>query len=226
MQAPNGGAATVDRAMTWTGETLDAITDNQTTSNSQAFTYTPAHRLATAVGGYGSYTWTYDAVGNRTSEKLGTVLSTYAYPTTSNRLTSVTPGTGTARKFTYDAAGDVATDTRTNSLGLTFAYDEEGRLVKATQTNATANGATYTYDALGRLSARTVTQSSAPTTTTTLYVHDLDDHIIAEMNASGQTLKEYIWLNGLPPRTLHPAGPARGGQRCTRSQRTDDGQCK
>ena len=198
VQAPNGGAATVDRAMTWTGETLDAITDNQTTSNSQAFTYTPAHRLATAVGGYGSYTWTYDAVGNRTSEKLGTVLSTYAYPTTSNRLTSVTPGTGTARTFTYDASGDVATDTRTGSLGLTFAYDEEGRLVKAIQTNATANGATYTYDALGRLSARTVTQSSAPTTTTTLYVHDLDDHIIAEMNASGQTLKEYIWLNDMP----------------------------
>ena len=38
----------------------------------------------------------------------------------------------------------------------------------------------------------------APTSTTTLYVHDINDHIIAEMNASGQTLREYIWLDDMP----------------------------
>ena len=60
-----------------------------------AITYTPAHRLATATGSYGSFAWTYDAVGNRSSEKLGSTLSPYAYPTASNRLASVT--TGSAR---------------------------------------------------------------------------------------------------------------------------------
>ena len=99
------------------------------------------------------------------SEKLGSTLSPYAYPTASNRLASVTTGSA-MRKFTYDASGDILTDSRTGALGLTFGYDEEGRLIKATQTNSTANGATYSYDAQSRLSMRTVTHSTAPTTTT------------------------------------------------------------
>ena len=33
---------------------------------------------------------------------------------------------------------------------------------------------------------------------TTLYVHDINNHIIAETNTAGQTLREYIWLNDLP----------------------------
>jgi hypothetical protein len=43
-----------------------------------------------------------------------------------------------------------------------------------------------------------VTQTVAPTSTTTVFVHDLDNHIIAELNASGQTLREYIWLGDMP----------------------------
>ena len=175
---PSGGTAILDRATSWTGETLDGITDKVTSAQTQTFTYTPAHRLATAVGSYGSYSWTYDQVGNRSSEKLGSVLSPYAYPTSSNRLASIATGSA-VRRFTYDASGDIASDSRSGALGLTFQYDEEGRLVKTYQTSATANGATYVYDAQSRLSARTVTQSTTPTTTTTLYVHDQDDHIVA-----------------------------------------------
>lgn len=163
----------------WTGETLDGITDAVTPAQTQTFTYTPAHRLAAAVGSYGSFTWTYDQVGNRSSEKLGTVLSPYSYPSNSNRLATIVPGTGTPRRFGYDASGDIVSDSRTGALGLTFQSDEEGRLTKAYQTNAPANGATYSYDAQSRLSARIVMQTIAPTSTTTLYVHDLDDHIIA-----------------------------------------------
>ena len=126
------------------------------------------------------------------------MISTYTYPTTSNRLTKVTPTGGTARNFTYDAAGATLTDSRTGALGLTYQHDVEGRLSKVYQTNNSAEGATYAYDARGRLSARTVTHASAPTSTTTVYVHDLNDHIIAELNASGQTLREYIWLDDMP----------------------------
>ena len=93
---------------------------------------------------------------------------------------------------------NVATDSRTGALGLTSEYDVEGRLSKVYQTNNSAEGATYTYDARGRLSSRTVTHASAPTSTTTVYVHDLNDHIIAELDASGQTQREYIWLDDMP----------------------------
>ena len=43
-----------------------------------------------------------------------------------------------------------------------------------------------------------MTHASAPTSTTTVYVHDLNDHIIAELNALGQTQREYIWLDDMP----------------------------
>ena len=34
--------------------------------------------------------------------------------------------------------------------------------------------------------------------TTTVYVHDLSDRIIAELDAAGQTQREYIWLDDMP----------------------------
>ena len=81
---------------------------------------------------------------------------------------------------------------------MTFQYDVEGRLSKTFQTSNTAEGATYKYDARSRLASRVVTHAVAPLSTTTLYIHDLDDHIIAETDASGTTLREYIWVDDLP----------------------------
>jgi RHS repeat-associated protein len=203
-------ANVVNRTLAWTGETLDSITDNQFpgntppftyTAQSQAFTYTPTHRLASAIGYYGSYAWAYDPTGNRTSETANSVASAYAYPSTSNQLASVTPSGGTARSFAYDAAGDITSDSA--SVGgagpaLTYEYDAEARLAAAAQTAAPGNGATYAYDSDSRLSARTVTTASPPSSTTILYAYDTNDHIIAELNTAGQTLREYIWLNDMP----------------------------
>jgi len=203
----NPSQATVDRSLSWTGETLDSITDNhspgQTPSfnlshQSQTLGYTATHRLSAATGYYGTFAWTYDANGNRLTEQLGSSVSTYSYPSTSNRLTSVTAGTSTPRTFTYDAAGNVLTDTRSGTLGMTFEYDVEGRLAHAYQTNTPAVSGTYLYDAYGRLASRTVTQATAPTSTTTLYVYDLKDHVIAETDTSGVTQREYVWMDDLP----------------------------
>ncbi|QGM99944.1 RHS repeat protein (plasmid) [Methylocystis parvus] len=196
---------TIDRSLSWTGDIVNSIVDNVNpgttppftyTAQSQSFTYTPTRRLASASGYYGALSWTYDANGNRASETANGATSTYAYPAGSNRLTSVTPAGGTARAFTYDASGDILTDSRTGALGMTFQYDVEGRLSKAYQTGAPAQGGTYAYDAQDRLASRTFTSGS--TTTTTLYVHDINDHIIAETDTAGVTRREYIWLNDLP----------------------------
>ncbi|WP_442755783.1 RHS repeat domain-containing protein [Methylocystis sp. JAN1] len=158
--------------------------------------YTPTRRLKSAQGYYGTLGWTYDANGNRLSETANGVTSTYAYPTTSNRLSAVTPAGQSARTFTYDASGDIVTDSRTGALGMSFEYDAEGRLSRAWQTNAPSQGATYGYDAMNRLVSRRATNGS--TTTTMLYVHDINDHIIAEMDAAGVTKREYVWLDDLP----------------------------
>ena len=108
-------AAVLNRTLAWTGETLDSIADNQFpgntppftyTAQSQSLTYTPTHRLASAVGYYGSYAWGYDPTGNRTSQTVNSVASTYAYPTTSNQLASVTPSGGSALRH-YGHYGDM-----------------------------------------------------------------------------------------------------------------------
>ncbi len=139
--------------------------------------------------------WTYDANGNRLSENNTGAVSTYAYPSTANALSSITLG-GAVRAFAYDAAGNVLTDSRTGALGMTFQYDPEGRLASAVQP-ATGNGGAYAYDAFGLLSSRTVNQSGSPSTTT-LYVYDLKGHVIAETDTSGVTRREYIWMDDLP----------------------------
>lgn len=47
---------------------ITAITDNVTAANSATFGYLAANRLNSAAGPWGSQGWTYEGVGNRTSE--------------------------------------------------------------------------------------------------------------------------------------------------------------
>jgi len=120
MKAPTGGAALVSRRLSWTGETLDSISDSVTPANSETFTYTQSHRLASASGAYGSLSWTYDSDGNRASQTIGGAVQAYAYPSNSNMLASITQSGAATRSFTYDAAGNRASD----ATGLTT--DNEG----------------------------------------------------------------------------------------------------
>jgi RHS repeat-associated protein len=128
----------------------------------------------------------------------GPATATYAYPGTSNRLASITPVAGAARSFGYDAMGNITNDTRGAGPAMTFDYDVEGRLAHAYQTATPAEGGTYTYDSRWRLASRTMTHASPPSSTTVLYIHDLDDHIIAETDISGNTLREYVWVGDTP----------------------------
>jgi uncharacterized protein len=50
--APATGATLINRTLAWTGEVLNSVTDAATPANSETFTYTPSHRLATAKGEY------------------------------------------------------------------------------------------------------------------------------------------------------------------------------
>jgi RHS repeat-associated protein len=187
----------VSRALAWTGETLDQITNNLDATQTETLTYSQNHRLASAAGYYGTFAWTYDANGNRTSETAGAVASAYAYRANSNLLASITPAGGTARSFAYVASGNIVGDTRNGALGLSFAYDENGRLSQAYQTNNPLEDATYSYDARWWLASRAITHAAAPGTTIT-YIHDIRDHIIAETDQNGVTQREYIWLDDLP----------------------------
>ena len=102
----------------------------------------------------------------------------------------VTQGATTVRSITYDAAGSITSD---NRLGSTYdyTYNHANRL-KTVSYESNLKG-TYTYNGQHQLITRVVTNSGTANGTTH-YVHDRSGNVIAELNASGVSVREYIWL--------------------------------
>src|SRR3954464_2091551 len=68
---------------------------------SQVFSYDNLNRLVSATLAAGQTRgYSYDANGNRTTAVVNASTTTYNYPGTSHKLTSLTGGT--SRSFTYD----------------------------------------------------------------------------------------------------------------------------
>ncbi|HYD46949.1 MAG TPA: RHS repeat-associated core domain-containing protein, partial [Terriglobales bacterium] len=182
---------------------ITSITDTLDGSRTQVFTYDDIGRLSGAAGAYGDITYDYDLVGNRTQRVIdtGTVMTeTYTYGSTSHRLSSVTVGSA-IRDFTYTAAGSVSADDRF-STGFTFAYNHNGRMASVSDVGGTV--ATYLYNAREHRVAKTVGSM------TTHFVYDAAGHLIAESDgATGDVLKEYIWLGDTPVALIDHTGSAR-----------------
>ncbi len=78
---------------------VTSIADALNAANSQTLGYDAINRLTSAVsgtGGYGTYSWTYDKVGNRLTQVQGSATTTYGYTPGTNRLATITPGTAMA----------------------------------------------------------------------------------------------------------------------------------
>ena len=88
----NGAAKVIERAHTRTDAlNLTNIWDNVTAANNQSCTYSPANRLSGATGLFGSKSFSYDGVGNRTQEITvpltgATTSDVFGYPTDKNRV--------------------------------------------------------------------------------------------------------------------------------------------
>ncbi len=86
------------------------------------------------------------------------------------------------RLYEYDAAGNTVADGK-----ATYLYNAPGRLTKATILGVDYQ---YTYNYLGQ---RVVKKSSD---TTRVYHYDLSGLVLAESDGAGNTLVEYVYLNG------------------------------
>jgi YD repeat-containing protein len=170
-----------------------SIADAITSGRSQTFTYDDLFRLKTAAasGTYGSITYNYDEVGNRTSVVDGAGTESYSTDSASNRLLSATLGS-TTRTFTYDGAGNITADARgSTTYGLT--YNEANRLSQVS-VNSTPD-TDYLYNALGE---RVKKAPAATPSAGTRFHYDRDGKLIAESDGSGAVIREYAWLDGLP----------------------------
>ncbi|GJD99630.1 RHS repeat-associated core domain-containing protein [Methylobacterium isbiliense] len=196
---PAAGGPSLITRYHWFGDGLnlmalnnDSVDPNQT----QRFAY-DAGRLLTATGPYGSLGWSYDKVGNRLSEARTlagtTTTQSYAYPTSSNRLRSVSQGGTALRSFLYDAAGNLTSDTRAGTA-YSYTISGAGRIAQV-QVGGVVR-ANYAYDGRNRLSVRQ-TLNLTPSGTTHL-IHDVWDRVLVETNGAGAAVREYVWVGDIP----------------------------
>ncbi len=161
-------------------DNITTITDSLTPANDQLFSYDPLDRLETAQGNYGNLAYSYDPVGNRTTETNPTGTNTYSYDTNSQQLDSITGNTNST--LSYDANGNLITQDST-----TYSYSDLNRLAQATNNGQTTD---YLYNGRGE---RTVKQGQ---TSTTLYHYDQSGLLLAETDEQGNSIRDYVYLNG------------------------------
>jgi YD repeat-containing protein len=116
------------------GINLTGVTDNLNAANNETYSYTATNRLEDTTGPWGSLDFVTDGVGNRTSQVLTsgtTTTDVYALFTGTNRIQSVTTNGTPSRAFTYDAAGNILTDTK-GGVTTTYTYNNTGRMASLT----------------------------------------------------------------------------------------------
>lgn len=176
---------------------VDTITDAVNAANTQTLGYDVVNRLVSAAsgtGGYGSYGWTYDLVGNRLRQTQGKTTTTYDYTTGTNRLASITAA-GVATTVTTNADGNITSIPPANSSSpATFKYSVANRLASVTGSPVAA---TFLYDYAGQRFSKTDSGSSP-----TIFSYMQGGTLIAE-NDNGH-VADYIYADGRPIAVFHP----------------------
>jgi RHS repeat-associated protein len=170
-----------------------AVTNNLDGTRSQTFTYDSLNRVTSAlttstyamspVHCWGE-NYSVDAWGNLQSISQ-TTNSNYNGCVAESGFSATVDGNNHFTSFAYDASGNTENDG-------TFAYtwDAESRLTSS-------GGVTYTYDAQGQRVAKSNGKN---------YIYDLSGNILAETDASGNTLNEYIFFGGKRIAVISAAG--------------------
>jgi len=172
-QASSPSAHDLSYGYTTHANTIQAITDNVYSTQSESIVYDANGRVSgvTRSGDDQSIQWDY--TGNRTSAARAGASSSFTTDPSSNRLISVTGGVN--RSFDYDAVGNVRTDT-----GRTLGYDNFNRLSSYAGTGGTT---TFVNNALNQRAQKG----------TSRYVHAADGRLLYEV---GTVNTSYIWLDG------------------------------
>ena len=169
---------------------VSTITNSLNSADNQTNGYDIINRLTSAVsgtGGYGSYSWTYDKVGNRLTQTAGSTTTTYGYTSGTNRLASLSGGM--TATITTNANGNITNiPTANTGASATYTYNVANR---ASSVTGSPIGATFVYDDFGQRFKKTES-GSAPS----YYTYGEDGALLEESN--GTTVTDYIYANGRP----------------------------
>ena len=150
-------------------------TRNNSLSGQEDYAYDALSRLDGATGPFGAHDYAYDKNGNRTALD-GT---SYTYTPNSNRLDAI-------------GSADVLLDDNGNTLNKgswTFDYTAHNRL-RASYDDGSLT-ATYAYNGLGQRIAKL-----RPDGRGRHFLYGSNGELLAESDAEGNLLSEYIYLNG------------------------------
>ena len=141
--APNG---TINSEFLYTYDSRGLVTSMVTLQGTWTYTYDALGQLTGWNAPDGTFaTYTYDAMGNRVLVDQNGALTAY----TTNDMNQYTTVGGVT--YTYDADGNLIR-TQSGSDVTTYSYDPNDRLIAVT---SGASSQTYTYDALGNMVAST-----------------------------------------------------------------------
>jgi len=193
-----------------------------------AYTWSAARRLTQISNNLGEVVeYTYDAMGNRTSQRMKDASGklaqqqTWAYDEL-GRLLRAVGAEGQTHKYGYDLNDNPTLSRTPKQHDTNSAYDALNRLVSSTDPLEGVTGLTYDaqdnltqvvdprgvttryeYDGLGNL-----TKLISPDSGTTTYTHDAAGNVISKADARGvKTTYTYDALNRLTGRQ-YPASPA------------------
>jgi RHS repeat-associated protein len=163
------------------------------------FSYDGLGRLTLANQGATSFSYVYDASGNRTSLVVSSSQYLHQVSPTSNRLTSVQRinflGSRVTDAPVYDNSGNPIDN---GSFG-TAVYSDRGRLSQLNlpiSTSATLP-VNYWYNALEQRVRKSGDTSMVPTGASN-YSYDEEGHVLGEYDASGVPIYEVVWLGDQP----------------------------
>ena len=150
-------------------DNVSAIVDGVAPANNQSFGYDVLNRLTAATGSYGSYSYTYDNVGNRLTQSQGGSATDYSYAPHSNQLASVS-ASGASQAIGYAKAGGINSFNPAAGAITNLTYNQAGRLAAVMAGSNPA--AQYTYDAFQQRLVKVGTS-------TTLYQYDQGGRLLA-----------------------------------------------
>lgn len=180
---------------------LNTLTDNVYSTNSQTFGYDALDRLNSAVsaaGGYGTYAWTWDPVSNVATQTLNSVTTTASLNSGSNQLASLAVSGGSTTTVDTTSNGNIQ-DFKISGTAITsFTYNAANQMSGATGTLGASAAYKYGFDG-----QRLLKTPSSGYPITFQYARAANELLAENDLHSGQTA-DYIYLD--PGRNSRPIG--------------------